>query len=51
MSHGMRSWIDQLEKTGLLARMTKPVDPRPQRGTLFRSKLGPGGLVLSGAAS
>lgn len=51
MSQGMRSWIDQFEKAGLLARITKHVGPRAQLGALLRSKLRPGDLVLSGAAS
>jgi hypothetical protein len=51
MFQGMRSWIDQLGKAGLLARMTKPFNRHTQRGALCRSKLGRGGLVLSGAVS
>lgn len=43
-------WIDQLEKAGFLARITKAVDARAQRGAFFRSQLGAGGFVLSGAA-
>ena len=35
MAQDMRSWIDQLEKAGLLARITKPVDPRTQMGALL----------------
>ena len=35
MPHDMRSWIDQLEKAGLLSRITKAVDPRTQMGALL----------------
>lgn len=35
MAKDMRLWIDQLEKAGLLARITKPVDPRTQMGALL----------------
>ncbi len=35
MAQDMRTWIDQLEKAGLLARITKPVDPRTQMGALL----------------
>ena len=35
MPQDMRTWIDQLEKAGLLARITKPVDPRTQMGALL----------------
>src|SRR5512147_538927 len=35
MAQDMRTWIDQLEKAGLLARIAKPVDPRTQMGALL----------------
>ena len=35
MAQDMRTWIDQLEKAGLLARISKPVDPRTQMGALL----------------
>jgi hypothetical protein len=35
MSQDMRTWIDQLEKAGLLARISKPVYPRTQMGALL----------------
>ncbi len=35
MPQDMRTWIDQLEKAGLLARIQKPVDPRTQMGALL----------------
>ncbi|MBI2361085.1 MAG: UbiD family decarboxylase, partial [Deltaproteobacteria bacterium] len=35
MAKDMRSWIDQLEKAGALARITKAVDPRTQMGELL----------------
>jgi len=35
MAKDMRLWIDQLERAGLLARITKPVDPRTQMGALL----------------
>ena len=35
MAQDMRTWIDQLEKAGLLARINKPVDPRTQMGALL----------------
>jgi 2,5-furandicarboxylate decarboxylase 1 len=35
MAQDMRSWIKQLEEAGLLARITKPVDPRTQMGALL----------------
>ncbi len=35
MAKDMRSWIDQLEKAGALARIGKPVDPRTQMGALL----------------
>ena len=35
MPQDMRSWIKQLEEAGLLARITKPVDPRTQMGALL----------------
>src|ERR1700752_2549113 len=35
MSQDMRSWIDQLEHAGLLAHISKPVDPRTQMGALL----------------
>jgi 2,5-furandicarboxylate decarboxylase 1 len=35
MAKDMRSWIDQLEEAGLLARIEKPVDPRTQMGALL----------------
>src|SRR5512132_2895974 len=35
MSRDMRSWINQLEEAGLLARITKAVDPRTQMGALL----------------
>src|SRR5258705_12749696 len=35
MAQDMRSWIEQLEQAGLLARISKPVDPRTQMGALL----------------
>lgn len=35
MAKDMRSWIDQLESAGMLARISKPVDPRSQMGALL----------------
>ena len=35
MAQDMRSWINQLEEAGLLARIKKPVDPRTQIGALL----------------
>ena len=35
MAKDMRLWIDQLEKAGSLARITKAVDPRTQMGELL----------------
>ena len=35
MAQDMRTWIDQLENAGLLARISKPVDPRTQMGALL----------------
>jgi 2,5-furandicarboxylate decarboxylase 1 len=35
MPKDMRSWIDQLEKAGALARISKAVDPRTQMGALL----------------
>lgn len=35
MAQDMRSWINQLEEAGLLARIKKPVDPRTQMGALL----------------
>jgi len=35
MPQDMRTWIDQLEKAGLLARISKPVNPRTQMGALL----------------
>src|SRR5262245_7394405 len=35
MAQDMRSWIEQLDASGLLARITKPVDPRTQMGALL----------------
>lgn len=35
MPKDMRSWIDQLEKAGLLARIKDPVNPRTQMGALL----------------
>lgn len=35
MPKDMRTWIDQLERAELLARITKPVDPRTQMGALL----------------
>ena len=35
MAQDMRSWIDQLDEAGLLARIKKAVDPRTQMGALL----------------
>jgi 2,5-furandicarboxylate decarboxylase 1 len=35
MAQDMRTWIEQLEAAGLLARINKPVDPRRQMGALL----------------
>src|SRR5262245_26916249 len=35
MAQDMRSWINQLDEVGLLARIKKPVDPRTQIGALL----------------
>ena len=35
MAQDMRSWINQLEEAGLLARIKKAVDPRTQMGALL----------------
>src|ERR687895_491444 len=35
MPQDMRTWISQLDKEGLLARITRPVDPRTQMGALL----------------
>ncbi|TMA62990.1 MAG: UbiD family decarboxylase [Deltaproteobacteria bacterium] len=35
MPQDMRTWIAQLENAGLLARISKPVDPRTQMGALL----------------
>ncbi|HEX2229216.1 MAG TPA: UbiD family decarboxylase [Candidatus Binatia bacterium] len=35
MPQDMRTWISQLDNEGLLARITKPVDPRTQMGALL----------------
>src|SRR4249919_1610937 len=35
MAQDMRSWINQLEEAGLLARIAKAVDPRTQMGALL----------------
>lgn len=35
MPKDIRSWIDQLDGAGLLARISKPVDPRTQMGALL----------------
>src|SRR5262245_10921384 len=35
MSQDMRTWMDELEKAGLLARISQPVDPRTQMGALL----------------
>jgi 3-polyprenyl-4-hydroxybenzoate decarboxylase len=35
MGQDMRSWINQLEEAGLLARIKKPVDPRTEMGALL----------------
>lgn len=35
MAKDMRTWIAQLEEAGLLARISKPVDPRTQMGALL----------------
>ncbi len=35
MAQDMRTWIDQLDRAGLLARISKPVDPRTQMGALL----------------
>src|SRR5258705_8166087 len=60
MAQDMRSWIEQLEQAGLLARISKPVDPRTQmrallwqardRGLLFENLPGYPGLRCLGQA-
>ena len=35
MPQDMRTWISQLDEAGLLARISKPVDPRTQMGALL----------------
>jgi 2,5-furandicarboxylate decarboxylase 1 len=35
MGQDMRTWIDRLDRAGLLARISKPVDPRTQMGALL----------------
>ena len=35
MAQDMRSWINQLDEAGVLARIKKPVDPRTQMGALL----------------
>ena len=39
MPQDMRTWIAQLENAGLLARISKPVDPRTQMGALLWQEL------------
>lgn len=35
MAKDLRTWVDQLETTGVLAHISKPVDPRTQMGALL----------------